>query len=329
MAEVESLARMKAPIVRLRGQWIALSSTGIQEALRFWQARAGHQSTLRDIVQMQIGTAAAGDGPEIDGVASTGQLADLLGQLSGDDSGVAEIDLPAAFAGTLRPYQARGYAWLWFLRRWGLGGCLADDMGLGKTIQALALIQRDWESGNGEPTLLVCPTSVINNWSKEAARFTPDLPVMVHHGPRRARGDAFHAKAGRHAIVVTSYGLLHRDIEFLRERPWRGVALDEAQQIKNPGTAQARAARSLNAGYRVALTGTPVENHLGDLWSIMEFLNPWLSRDARRLQAGLLHSDPRGARRRCCATPAPCHRTVHAAPSEDGPRHHPGPAGEI
>ena len=274
MDEVEALARMKAPLVRLRGQWIALSSTEIQEAFRFWQARAGHQPTLRDIVQMQLGAAATGDGPALDGIESTGQLADLLGQLRGDDTAFADVDLPAAFAGTLRPYQARGYAWLWFLRRWGLGGCLADDMGLGKTIQALALIQRDWESGNGAPTLLVCPTSVINNWSKEAARFTPDLPVMVHHGPRRARGEAFHAKAGRHALVVTSYGLLQRDIEFLRERRWRGVALDEAQQIKNPETAQARAARSLNADYRVALTGTPVENHLGDLWSIMEFLNP-------------------------------------------------------
>ena len=274
MDEVEALARMKAPLVRLRGQWIALSSTEIQEAFRFWQSRSGQQSTLRDVVQMQIGAAASGDGPELDGVESSGHLSDLLAQLGGDDTAFADIDPPSAFVGALRPYQARGYAWLWFLRRWGLGGCLADDMGLGKTIQALALIQRDWESGNDAPTLLVCPTSVINNWTKEAARFTPDLPVMVHHGPRRARGAAFHAKAERHAIVITSYGLLQRDIEFLRERPWRGVALDEAQQIKNPETAQARAARSLNAGYRVALTGTPVENHLGDLWSIMDFLNP-------------------------------------------------------
>ena len=274
MDEIEALARMKTPLVRLRGQWIALSSTEIQEAIRFWQAQSGHQPTLRDIVQMQIGTAGAGGGPEIDGVESTGQLADLLAQLGGGDTAFADIDPPAAFAGTLRPYQARGYAWLWFLRRWGLGGCLADDMGLGKTIQTLALVQRDWEAGHRGPTLLVCPTSVINNWRKEAARFTPDLPVMVHHGPRRARGEAFHARAGRHALVVTSYGLLQRDIEFLRERPWRGVALDEAQQIKNPETAQARAAHSLEAGYRVALTGTPVENHIGDLWSIMEFLNP-------------------------------------------------------
>ena len=274
MEEIEALARLKTPLVRLRGQWIALSSTEIQEAIRFWQAQSGHQPTLRDIVQMQIGTAGAGDGLAIDGIESTGQLADLLAQLGGGDTAFTDIDPPAAFAGTLRPYQARGLAWLWFLREWGLGGCLADDMGLGKTIQTLALVQRDWEAGHRGPTLLVCPTSVIDNWRKEAARFTPDLPVMVHHGPRRARGDAFHVRAARHALVLTSYGLLQRDIEFLRERPWRGVALDEAQQIKNAETAQARAAHSLEAGYRVALTGTPVENHIGDLWSIMEFLNP-------------------------------------------------------
>ena len=274
MEEIEALARMKAPLVRLRGRWVALSSTEIQEALGFWKAQPGHQSTLRDIVQMQIGTVGASDGIEIGGIESAGPLGDLLAQLRGADTAFTDIDPPSAFAGTLRPYQVRGYAWLWFLRQWGLGGCLADDMGLGKTIQALALIQRDWETDNGGPTLLVCPTSVINNWRKEAERFTPDLPVLVHHGPRRARGAAFHARAERHALVVTSYGLLQRDIEFLRERPWRGVVLDEAQQIKNSETAQARAAHSLNAGYRVALTGTPVENHVGDLWSIMEFLNP-------------------------------------------------------
>ena len=272
--EIEALAKMKTPLVRLRGQWIALSSTEIQETFRFWQSRGEHPSTLRDVVQMQIGLPAADGGPRLDGVEATGQLADLLGQLNGDDTTLTDIDVPSAFTGTLRPYQARGYAWLWFLRRWGLGGCLADDMGLGKTIQALALFQRDWEAGSDAPTLLVCPTSVINNWIREASRFTPDLPVTVHHGPRRARGEDFRSRAEDHALVVTSYGLLQRDIEFLREVPWRGVALDEAQQIKNPQTAQARAARSLIADYRVALTGTPVENHLGDLWSIMEFLNP-------------------------------------------------------
>ena len=147
-------------------------------------------------------------------------------------------------------------------------------MGLGKTIQTLALIQRDWRAKGKRPVLLVCPTSVVNNWEKEAARFTPRLPVLVHHGPGRKRGAAFKKEAGKHAIVVSSYGLVHRDVKFLKDVPWGGVVLDEAQNIKNPETKQARATRSLEADYRVALTGTPVENNVGDLWSIMEFLNP-------------------------------------------------------
>jgi SNF2 family DNA or RNA helicase len=149
-------------------------------------------------------------------------------------------------------------------------------MGLGKTIQALALIQRDWEANGKRPVLLVCPTSVVNNWQKEAARFTPDLPVMVHHGVGRKKGAAFKQDAEKHAVVISTYALLHRDLEHLQEIAWGGVVLDEAQNIKNPETKQAKAARSLTSDYRATLTGTPVENNVGDLWSIMEFLNPGL-----------------------------------------------------
>ena len=122
--------------------------------------------------------------------------------------------------------------------------------------------------------LLVCPTSVANNWEKEAARFTPRLPVLVHHGPGRKRGAAFKKEAEGHAIVVSSYGLVHRDLKFLREVPWSGVVLDEAQNIKNPETKQAKAAQSLGAGYRIALTRNAGGEQRGRLWSIMEFLNP-------------------------------------------------------
>ena len=178
----------------------------------------------------------------------------------------------------MRPYQARGYSWLGFLRRWGFGACLADDMGLGKTIQTLALVQRDWESSGKDrrPTLLICPMSVVGNWQKEAARFTPDLPVMIHHGLARTKGPEFREQATKHALVLSSYALLHRDLELFEQVAWAGVILDEAQNIKNPETKQAQAARALPADYRIALTGTPVENHVGDLWSIMEFLNPGL-----------------------------------------------------
>ena len=147
-------------------------------------------------------------------------------------------------------------------------------MGLGKTVQTLALIERDWQDNEQRPTLLVCPTSVMGNWKKEAERFTPDLPVLIHHGVERKRGAGFLKEAERQALVICSYALLHRDLENLSKVRWAGVILDEAQNIKNHQTKQAQAARSLQADLRIALTGTPVENHVGDLWSICEFLNP-------------------------------------------------------
>jgi SNF2 family DNA or RNA helicase len=211
----------------------------------------------------------------IEGVTATGWVGDLLAQLEGHGQ-FEELPAPGGFEGTLRPYQVRGFSWLEFLRRWGLGACLADDMGLGKTIQSLALFEREAHSNGEQPVLLICPTSVVGNWHKEAARFTPHLRVMVHHGLTRTRSKAFAEEAGNHHLVISTYALLQRDFEILKEVSWRGVVLDEAQNIKNPETKQARAARGLAAGYRIALTGTPVENNVGDLWSIMEFLNPGL-----------------------------------------------------
>jgi len=271
--ELEALAQLKTPLVRLRGQWVELNAGEIQAALDFWNRKG--ETTLRDVIRLAVGAGETPGGFDVDGVAATGWVEDLLGQLTGRAE-FQELEAPEGFCGTLRPYQQRGYSWLAFLRRWGLGACLADDMGLGKTVQTLAAIQQDRREGVREPTLLVCPTSVLNNWRKEAARFTPDLPLMVHHGPGRKRDAEFVEMARRHAMVVASYGVLARDVGFMAEVPWRGIVLDEAQNIKNPATRQARAARSLGADYRIALTGTPVENHVGDLWSVMQFLNPGL-----------------------------------------------------
>ena len=271
--ELEALVRMKAPLVRVRGQWVEMSAQEIQAAIDFWKKKGTEKATVRDIIQMALGAREAPQGFDFNGVRATGWIGKLLRELDGQAE-FKELASPKGFSGTLRPYQVRGYSWLSFLRQWGLGACLADDMGLGKTIQTLALIQRDWWANGKRPVLLVCPTSVANNWRKEADRFTPRLPVLVHHGPGRKRGAAFKKEAERHAIVVSSYGLVHRDIKTLREIQWSGVVLDEAQNIKNPETKQAKAARSLGADYRIALTGTPVENNVGDLWSIMEFLNP-------------------------------------------------------
>jgi SNF2 family DNA or RNA helicase len=274
LAELEMLARLKSPLVKVRGQWVELNAEEIQAALDFWKKGASGRARVRDLVQMALGgSAAVPGGIAFAGVEATGWIDDLLAQLE-EGKGYAETPVPDSFVGTLRPYQVRGYSWLSFLRDWGLGACLADDMGLGKTPQTLALIQSDWQANDRRPTLVVCPMSVVGNWQKEAARFTPDLPVMVHHGLTRAKGKAFKREAERSALVLSSYALLHRDFEFLKEVEWASVVLDEAQNIKNPQTKQAQAARALPSGYRVALTGTPVENNVGDLWSLMEFLNP-------------------------------------------------------
>ncbi len=273
LRELEDLANLKAPLVRVRGQWVELNASEIQAAIDFWKKQAATGTTVRDLVQMALGARDSIGGFEFQGVKASGWVGKLLEQLEGEDA-YDELSPPEGFSGTLRPYQIRGYSWLAFLRQWGLGACLADDMGLGKTIQTLALVQRDWETARKSPVLLVCPTSVVNNWQKEAARFTPELPVLVHHGVGRKKGETFKKEALEHALVICSYGLLQRDIKLLQQVEWSGVVLDEAQNIKNPETNQAKAARSLPAEYRISLTGTPVENNVGDLWSIMEFLNP-------------------------------------------------------
>jgi len=273
LAELRVLAELKRPLVRVRGQWVQVSAEEIAAALEFWKKKGQDAASVRDLVRMSVGALKTPGGLAFDGVRATGPVGDLLARLHGH-AAFTERAAPEGFRGTLRPYQLRGYSWLAFLKECGLGACLADDMGLGKTVQTLALLQSEWDKDARRPALLVCPTSVVGNWEKEAARFTPGLPVLVHHGLGRARGGALEKEAARHALVLSSYSLLHRDVEALQGVRWSGVILDEAQNVKNPGTKQARAARALPADYRIALTGTPVENHVGDLWSLMEFLNP-------------------------------------------------------
>ena len=274
-SELEELARLKAPLVRVRGQWVEMTGDDIRAAMEMWKRKGPTRTTVGGVIRMALGADAAPGELALEEVSGDGWAGELLERLQGRRA-LSEEPVPESFTGTLRPYQIRGYSWLAFLKELGLGGCLADDMGLGKTVQALALVLRDRARGEKRPVLLVCPTSVVGNWEREAARFAPDLPVLVHHGVGRSRGPAFARAAEKHALVVSSYSLLHRDESHLGSIQWAGVILDEAQNIKNPETRQARAARSLQADYRLALTGTPVENHVGDLWSIMEFLNPGL-----------------------------------------------------
>ena len=279
--ELQALAKLKAPLVKIRGQWVEVNDAEIRAALEFWEKNPHGEASLLEVIKLAVGASKKAEGVDFEGLNATGWIGELISRLK-DKAGFEELPAPKGFSGNLRPYQFRGYSWLAFLRQWGIGACLADDMGLGKTVQTLALIQHDLEQveeeveGRNEvkPVLLVCPTSVINNWKKEASRFTPEISVMVHHGTSRKKEEEFKKDAMSHTIVISSYGLLQRDVKFLKRVPWAGVVLDEAQNIKNPETKQAKAARALDSDYRIALTGTPVENNVGDLWSIMEFLNP-------------------------------------------------------
>jgi SNF2 family DNA or RNA helicase len=211
-------------------------------------------------------------GLPVTAVETEGGFGELTQALVGQ-ARLKPLPQPADFVGELRHYQAAGFARLAFLRRFGLGACLADDMGLGKTIQTIAYLLHRRAQGERKPALLVCPTSVVGNWAREVARFAPSLRVLVHHGGEREK-ENFKHRAARHDLVLTSYALLPCDEPALTGVAWGAVILDEAQNIKNPEARQAKTARRLPAEHRLALTGTPVENRLAELWSIFQFLNP-------------------------------------------------------
>ncbi len=274
LKELEELAKQKASLVRLRGKWVQVNAEDIRAAIELLKKKPA-KLAARDVMKLALGIAPDGTPLPTRGATATGWIEHFLKELT--TSTFTELEPPAGLKATLRPYQVRGYSWLAFLRRWGLGACLADDMGLGKTVQTLSLLLRDRDSGVKQPVLLVCPMSVVGNWSREAARFAPELSLVIHHGPNRAKTKAALKKTtAKAAVVLTSYGLLARDRELFEALKWSGVILDEAQTIKNSNTKTAQAARAMTSDYRVALTGTPVENHVGDLWALGQFLNPGL-----------------------------------------------------
>jgi SNF2-related domain/SNF2 Helicase protein/Helicase conserved C-terminal domain len=295
--ELDELAALKVPLVRIRGQWVELDDAHLKAALKFLERERSGTMTAADV--LLAGAGAAADDFPLTTVEADGWLGDLLSGQA--DQRLAPMATPAGFGGELRPYQERGLAWLSFLGGLGLGAVLADDMGLGKTVQLLALVaaSRSGESGNG-PTLLVCPMSLVGNWQREAARFTPELRVHVHHGAERLAGDELAAVLAGADLVITTYGIALRDAAALRAVTWARVVCDEAQAIKNHATAQARAVRALPAAARIALTGTPVENQLSELWSIMEFANPGLLGSAKAFRERYAipverHGDPEAA----------------------------------
>jgi SNF2 family DNA or RNA helicase len=269
--EWAQLVEAKTPLVQFRGQWVALDRDRMQEMLEFWknQGEATQALGLGDLLRR---TAEEAEVFEVDPASA---LAAMLSQLR-DPQRLEPADNPAGLKADLREYQKRGVAWLAFLEKLGLNGCLADDMGLGKTIQVIArlLVERAGAERPG-PTLLIAPTSVLGNWRKEIERFAPDLKSVVHHGAARCKdAEGFAALAGDADVVILSYALALRDAALVADRRWHRVVLDEAQNIKNPEAKQTKAILKLEARHRLALTGTPVENRLLDLWSIFNFLNP-------------------------------------------------------
>jgi hypothetical protein len=279
--EFESLAASKAPLVRLGGRWVELRPEDLQAALRLVRQTGEGETSLGEALRMAYAAESGRHSLRVTGIEVSGWLSPLF-DATGRAEHLEDISLPVGFHGVLRPYQLRGVSWLAFLERFGFGACLADDMGLGKTVQLLALllherevgIEAEADSAGLGPTLLVVPMSVVGNWVREARRFAPELRVRVHHGVDRSVGDELVREVDRCDLFVTTYALANRDREHLERVHWRRVVLDEAQFVKNPQTKQSQAVRAFVAPRRIALTGTPVENRLTELWSIMDFLNP-------------------------------------------------------
>jgi non-specific serine/threonine protein kinase len=299
-AEIQELLAATAGLVRLKGKWVEVDREKLAEALRHWQmverdARAGGLTFfegMRLLAGAQLERDAAGSVPESTrewtGLSAGPWLEETLRRLrmpSAEDGAG-----PPGLRTELRPYQRIGTSWLRFLTQLGLGACLADDMGLGKTVQVLGLLlhrRRERESGGSDPVeaapaLLVVPASLIANWKGEIERFAPTLTFVIAHPSEMPAGrqELTAADVEGRDLVITTYGMLTR-LHWLSERTWSLVILDEAQAIKNAGTRQARAAKELKAASRVALTGTPVENRLSDLWSLFDFLNPGLLGNAK------------------------------------------------
>jgi non-specific serine/threonine protein kinase len=301
-AEWEQLLAAGDGLVRLKGRWIELDRDKLDGVLAHWKKvqrdAADDGRSFLDGMRLLAGAAVEGNGKADLPASAAGWSAVVAGDwlkdvLEGLRNPRGDAQPGPELKAQLRPYQRDGVRWLWWLNRLGLGGCLADDMGLGKTVQVLALLLQAKREADPGPHLLVLPASLIGNWQAEIARFAPSLRILIAH-PSAMSGKALASlPAERLAevdVVITSYGSLIR-MPWLSETRWSMVVLDEAQAIKNPGARQTQAAKALKSRVRLALTGTPVENRLGDLWSLFDFICPGLlgsdkafSRFARRLE---------------------------------------------
>lgn len=264
-AEWQQLIESKSELVYFRGSWIEIDVAEMQKMQKLIETSQKDKllGSMKDLLMMS----AEADLYEVDYDDS---IKDMLNKLR-DKEQLSDQDQPEQLQATLRPYQSRGLSWLAYLEELGMSPCLADDMGLGKTMQIIALLLAAPREGTA---LLVAPTSVVGNWFREIQKFAPSLKVLVHHGGDRKQDKAFQEAMTQHDMVITSYGLIRRDKTLFEKNHWSRLIIDEAQNIKNPNAAQTKILYKIPADSRIALTGTPIENRLMDLWSLFHFLNP-------------------------------------------------------
>ncbi|MED4534453.1 DEAD/DEAH box helicase [Metabacillus fastidiosus] len=282
MSEEEflELVSKQRRLVQFRGQWIKLDPAFIKQVQAVLKKAEREGLHISDILQQELITPEADETDELDMRAFANiqielnqQMKAMLRKLT-NTTELPSHNVQEDFQGELRPYQQQGFDWLLFLRSVRFGACLADDMGLGKTIQMISYFTYVKENESpAHPALIIAPTSVLGNWQKELEKFSPHLNIHLHYGPNRAKGEDFEKSLDNIDVILTSYGLSHTDFEELSSITWSTVCLDEAQNIKNAHTKQSRAIRKLTGEHHIALTGTPMENRLTELWSIFDFLN--------------------------------------------------------
>ncbi|MCR9039754.1 DEAD/DEAH box helicase [Bacillus sp. L381] len=281
--EFNELVANNRRLVNIRGQWVKIDPQFIKQMKKLMEKAESEGLHMSDVLARELMDQNEDGGEDTDIIDSSAfagikielskQLRSLIRKLA-DARDLPEHEVSAAFQGTLRPYQIYGMNWLLFLRENGFGACLADDMGLGKTIQMIAYFLHVKESGRQKaPALIIAPTSVLGNWQRELQTFAPQLKAVLHYGPRRPKEEAFVPAYQDADVVLTSYGLSHADQEELSSVTWSTICLDEAQNIKNAHTKQSRAIRKLKGVHHIALSGTPMENRLTELWSIFDFMN--------------------------------------------------------
>ncbi|WP_047151077.1 DEAD/DEAH box helicase [Aneurinibacillus tyrosinisolvens] len=269
-AELRNLAALKAPLVQMRGQWVEVNPQQLEQALDYFTRKPEKPFQLADLLYMVSDTERETNRLFPLPVASFELPKNVQDFLEGKIE-ITGYEVPEQLKGELRPYQKIGYAWMAAMTDMGFGVCLADDMGLGKTVQVISLLLRKQEK---DTALILCPTSLLGNWQRELERFAPSLRVAVHHGQGRAHGEDFNKLAAAHDIILSTYHMAYRDESELSAINWDYLVLDEAQSIKNSSARMTQSVQRLRAVRRIAMTGTPVENRLGEIWSLFQFLNP-------------------------------------------------------